>query len=169
MIGMVAYAILGGFILIAVMISNRLVKIFGWSLSPNKLFLLRVGVFFGIFFVLFFDRIIGMIQFEYICYRKATVKLDPDWIKVQRAKFETKETKLWGYLVPTSCTDYKYQDIDSGKVFFSFTQCSRGGGILLKKISFNGSSGGASCVAKEMPSIFHAINVDALIEKGNSQ
>ena len=49
MIGMVAYAILGGFILIAVMISNRLVKIFGWSLSPNKLFLLRVGVFFGIF------------------------------------------------------------------------------------------------------------------------
>ena len=169
MIGMIAYAILGGFILIAVMISNRLVKIFGWSLSPNKLFLLRAGVFFGIFFVLFFDRIIGMIQFEYICYRKATVKLDPDWIKVRRAKFETKETKLWGYLGPTSCTDYKYQDIDSGKVFFSFTQCSRGGGILLKKISFNGSSGGASCVAKEMPDIFHAINVDALIEKGNSQ
>ena len=165
MIGMIAYAILGGFILIAVMISNRLVKIFGWSLSPNKLFLLRAGVF----FVLFFDRIIGMIQFEYICYRKATVKLDPDWIKVRRAKFETKETKLWGYLVPTSCTDYKYQDIDSGKVFFSFTQCSRGGGILLKKISFNGSSGGASCVAKEMPYIFHAINDDALIEKGNSQ
>lgn len=118
MIGMIAYAILGGFILIAVMISNRLVKIFGWSLSPNKLFLLRAGVFFGIFFVLFFDRIVGMIQFEYICYRKATVKLDPDWIKVRRAKFETKETKLWGYLVPTSCTDYKYQDIDSGKVFF---------------------------------------------------
>lgn len=54
MIGMIAYAILGGFILIAVFISNRLVKIFGWSLSPNKLFLLRVGVFFGIFFVLFF-------------------------------------------------------------------------------------------------------------------
>ena len=46
MIGMIAYAILGGFILIAVFISNRLVKIFGWSLSPNKLFLLRVGVFF---------------------------------------------------------------------------------------------------------------------------
>ena len=110
-----------------------------------------------------------MIQFEYICYRKATVKLDPDWIKVRRAKFETKETKLWGYLVPTSCTDYKYQDIDSGKVFFSFTQCSRGGGILLETIAFNGDRGGESCVAKEMPDIFHAINVDALIEKGNSQ
>lgn len=49
MIGMIAYAILGGFILIAVFISNRLVKIFGWSLSPNKLFLLRVGVFLAYF------------------------------------------------------------------------------------------------------------------------
>ena len=54
MIGMIAYAILGGFILIAVFISNRLVKIFGWSLSPNKLFLLRVGVFFWhIFHIIF--------------------------------------------------------------------------------------------------------------------
>ena len=96
MIGMVAYSILGGFILIAVMISNRLVKIFGWSLSPNKLFLLRAGVFFGIFFVLFFDRIIGMIQFEYICHRKVMVKLEPDWINVRRAKFEMKRTRLRG-------------------------------------------------------------------------
>ena len=62
---MIAYAILGEFILIAVFISNRLVKIFGWSLSPIKLFLFRVGVFFGIFFILFFDHIIGMIQFKY--------------------------------------------------------------------------------------------------------
>ena len=169
MIAIVFYAILAGLIVIAGFISNRLIKIFGWSLSPNKFFLLHAGVFVGILCILFFDHIIGAIQFEYICYRKATVKLDPDWIKVRRAKFETKETKLWGYLVPTSCTDYKYQDIDSGKVFFSFTQCSRGGGILLETIAFNGDRGGESCVAKEMPDIFHAINVDALIEKGNSQ
>ena len=71
--GLIAYLILAGFLWIAVKISNRLVNIFGWSLSPNKLFFLRVGVFFGIFFVLFFDRIIGMIQFEYLCYRKAVM------------------------------------------------------------------------------------------------
>lgn len=169
MIGMIAYAILGGFILIAVMISNRLIKIFGWSLSPNKLFLLRAGVFFGIFFVLFFDRIIGMIQFEYICYRKATVKLDPDWIKVRRAKFEIKEINPKGYLVPTSCADHNYQDMDTGKIFLSFTQCYRGGGILLETIAFNGDHGGESCVAKELPDILRATNIDALIEKGNSQ
>ena len=125
MIGMIAYAILGGFILIAVMIGNRLVKIFGWSLSLNKLFFLRAGVFFGMFFVLFFDRIIGMIQFEYICYRKATVKLDPDWIKVRRAKFEIKEINPKGYLVPTSYADHNYQDMDTGKIFLSFTQCNQ--------------------------------------------
>ena len=85
MIGMIAYAILGGFILIAVFISNRLVKIFGWSLSPNKLFLLRVGVFFGIFFVLFFDHIIGMIQFEYVCHHKVMARIEPNWVNVQRA------------------------------------------------------------------------------------
>ena len=155
MIGMIAYAILGGFILIAVMISNRLVKIFGWSLSPNKLFLLRAGVFFGIFFLLFFDRIIGMIQF--------------DWIKVRRAKFEIKEINPKGYLVPTSCADHNYQDMDTGKIFLSFTQCYRGGGILLETIAFNGDHGGESCVAKELPDILRATNIDALIEKGNSQ
>ena len=57
MIGMIAYAILGGFILIAVFISNRLVKIFGWSLSPNKLFLLRVGVFL-VYFSYYFSIIL---------------------------------------------------------------------------------------------------------------
>lgn len=58
MIGMIAYAILGGFILIAVFISNRLVKIFGWSLSPNKLFLLRVGVFFFLAYFSYYFSII---------------------------------------------------------------------------------------------------------------
>ena len=62
MIGMIAYAILGGFILIAVFISNRLVKIFGWSLSPNKLFLLRVGVFF--FFLAYFSYYFSIILLE---------------------------------------------------------------------------------------------------------
>ena len=167
--GLIAYLILAGFLWIAVKISNRLVKIFGWSLSPNKLFFLRAGVFFGIFFILFFDRIIGMIQFEYLCYRKAVMKLEPDWINVRRAKYETKETKLWGYLVPTSCADHNYQDMDTGKIFLSFTQCYRGGGILLETIAFNGDHGGESCVAKELPDILRATNIDALIEKGNSQ
>ena len=167
--GLIAYAILIGFIWIAVFISNRLVKIFGWSLSPNKLFFLRAGVFFGIFFILFFDRIIGMIQFEYLCYRKAVMKLEPDWINVRRAKYETKETKLWGYLVPTSCTDYNYQDIDSGKTFLSFTQCSRGGGILLETIAFNGDRGGKSCNAKELDDILRATKIGELFDKGDSQ
>ena len=124
--GLIAYAILIGFIWIAVKISNRLVNIFGWSLSPNKLFFLRVGVFFGIFFVLFFDRIIGMIQFEYLCYRKAVMKLEPDWINVRRAKFEIKEINPKGYLVPISCADHNYRDMDTEKIFLSFTQCYRG-------------------------------------------
>ena len=169
MIGMVAYAILGGFILIAVMISNRLVKIFGWSLSPNKLSLLHSGVFVGILCILFFDHIIGAIQFEYICHRKVMVKLAPDWINVRRAKFEMKRTRLRGYIVQTSCSDGKYLDADSGKIILSYTRCSRAGGILLRTISFNGDSGGSYCNPKELPDILHATNIEALLEKGNSQ
>ena len=169
MIAIVFYAILAGLIVIAAFISNRLIKIFGWSLSPNKFFLLHAGVFVGILCILFFDHIIGAIQFEYICYRKATVKLDPDWIKVRRAKFEIKEINPKGYLVPTSCADHNYQDMDTGKIFLSFTQCYRGGGILLETIAFNGDHGGESCVAKELPDILRATNIDALIEKGDSQ
>ena len=88
---MIAYAILGEFILIAVFISNRLVKIFGWSLSPIKLFLFRVGVFFGIFFILFFDHIIGMIQFKYVCHNKTKTMLSENWKEVQSAKLRTKK------------------------------------------------------------------------------
>ena len=169
MIGMVAYAILGGFILIAVMISNRLVKIFGWSLSPNKLFLLHAGVFVGILCILFFDHIIGAIQFEYICHHKMMVKLEPDWINVRRAKFEMKRTRLRGYIVQTSCSDGKYLDADSGKIILSYTRCSRAGGILLRTISFNGDSGGSYCNPKELPNILHTTNIEAFLEKGDSQ
>ncbi len=91
MIGMVAYAILGGFILIAVMISNRLVKIFGWSLSPNKLSLLHSGVFVGILCILFFDHIIGAIQFKYVCHNKTKTMLSENWKEVQSAKLRTKK------------------------------------------------------------------------------
>ena len=169
MAGLIVYAILIGFIWIAVFISNRLVKIFGWSLSPNKLFFLRAGVFFGIFFVLFFDHIIGAIQFEYVCHRKVMVKLEPDWINVQRAKLEIKSTKLKWYIVPTFCSNGKYQDIDSGKIFLSFTQCSREGGILLRILSFNGDSGGSYCTPKELPNINRAANIEVLLEKGDSK
>ena len=169
MAGLIVYAILIGFIWVAVFISNRLVKMFGWSLSPNKLFFLRAGVFFGIFFILFFDHIIGMIQFEYICHRKVMVKLEPDWINVRRAKFEMKRTRLRGYIVQTSCSDGKYLDADSGKIILSYTRCSRAGGILLRTISFNGDSGGYYCNPKELPDILHATNIEAFLEKGDSQ
>ena len=118
MIGMIAYAILGGFILIAVFIGNRLVKIFGWSLSPNKLFLLRAGVFFGIFFILFFRDIVGAIQFEYLCHRKINVKLEPNWQSVRRASVTEKRRKQYGYFIPTFCTDVEYYDMDTEKYFF---------------------------------------------------
>ena len=169
MIAIVFYAILAGLIVIAAFISNRLIKIFGWSLSPNKFFLLHAGVFVGILCILFFDHIIGVIQFEYICHRKVMVKLEPDWINVRRAKLEIKSVKLKGYIVPTFCSSGKYQDIDSGKIFLSFIQCSREGGILLKKISFNGDSGGSYCTPKELPDIVRATNVEVLLEKGDSQ
>ena len=45
----------------------------------------------------------------------------------------------------------------------------RGDGILLETIAFNGDHGGEFCVAKELPDILRATNIDALIEKGNSQ
>jgi len=43
MIAIVFYAILAGLIVIAAFISNRLIKIFGWSLSPNKFFFCMQG------------------------------------------------------------------------------------------------------------------------------
>ena len=59
MIAIVFYAILAGLIVIAAYISNRLIKIFGWSLSPNKFFLLHAGVFVGILCILFLTILLG--------------------------------------------------------------------------------------------------------------
>ena len=91
MIAIVFYAILAGLIVIAAFISNRLIKIFGWSLSPNKFFLLHAGVFVGILCILFFDHIIGAVQFKYVCHNKTKTMLSENWKKVQSAKLRTKK------------------------------------------------------------------------------
>ena len=164
MIGMIAYAILGGFILIAVFISNRLVKIFGWSLSPNKLFLLRVGVFFGIFFILFFDHIIGMIQFEYVCHHKVMARIEPNWVNVQRAWKEDYPIRQKGYVVPIVCTESKYYDMDTKKIFFSYTACRRKGSVLFRKI-FDIDLG-EKCHPKDLRYILIRLHDANLPEKG---
>ena len=168
---MIAYAILGGFILIAVFISNQLVKIFGCSLSPNKLFLLRAGVFFGIFFILFFDHIIGMIQFEYVCHLKTETKLAADWKDVKRAGLVPEENLSFGrlgYIVPISCAKMKYQDLDTGKVFLSYTYCSMKWGFLARNLSVNDTST-SLCFPKDARNIDHMVNIGNLLEKGESQ
>ena len=171
MIGMIAYAILGGFILLAVFISNRLVKIFGWSLSPNKLFLLRVGVFFGIFFILFFDHIVGVIQFEYVCHRKTETKLAADWKDVKRAGLAPEENLSFGrlgYTVPISCSKMKYQDLDTGKIFLSYTYCEMKWGFLARNLAVNNTST-SLCFPKDARNIDHMVNIGNLLEKGESQ
>ena len=167
MIGMIAYAILGGFILIAVFISNRLVKIFEWSLSPNKLFLLRVGVFFGIFFILFFDHIIGVIQFEYVCHHKVMARIEPNWVNVQRAWKEDYPIQQKGYVVPTVCTESKYYDMDTKKIFFSYTACRRKGSVLFRKI-FDIDLG-EKCHPKDLRYILIRLDAATLLEKGKMQ
>jgi hypothetical protein len=171
MIGMIAYAILGGFILIAVFISNRLVKIFGWSLSPNKLFLLRAGVFFGIFFILFFDHIIDMIQFEYVCHLKTETKLAADWKDVKRAGLALEENLSFGrlgYTVPILCAKMKYQDLDTGKIFLSYTYCRMKWGFLARNLAVNNTST-SFCFPKDARNIDHMVNIGNLLEKGKSQ
>ena len=165
--GLIAYLILAGFLWIAVKISNRLVKIFGWSLSPNKLFFLRAGVFFGIFFVLFFDHIVGAIQFEYVCHRKVMLKLEPDWKDVQRARTEEHIVRQKGYAVPTSCTDNKYYDIDTEKLFFSYTFCRRAGSFLFRKML--DINLGDTCHPKDLRSIAVMLDTETLLKKGKMQ
>ena len=166
--GLIAYLILAGFLWIAVKISNRLVKIFGWSLSPNKLFFLRAGVFFGIFFVLFFRDIIGAIQFEYLCYRRTKVTLDPDWKNVQRASVTEKKRKQYGYFIPTYCTSIEYYDMDTKKIFFSYVFCENNPSSIMNAASL-GNNNGDICIPKEASNISHMVDVRDLLQKGDSQ
>lgn len=166
MIGMIAYAILGEFILIAVFISNRLVKIFGWSLSPIKLFLFRVGVFFGIFFILFFDHIIGMIQFKYVCHNKTKTMLSENWKEVQSAKLRTKKNRLRGFIVPVSCTEGEYYDVKDGRAFLSYISCEREGGVVYRKLTWDNYFSSDRCYPKELDNIEDMIDLETLLQKG---
>ena len=169
--GLIAYLILAGFLWIAVKISNRLVKIFGWSLSPNKLFFLRAGVFFGIFFVLFFDHIVGIIQFKYVCHRKTETKLAADWKDVKRARLASEENLSFshlGYVVPISCAKMRYQDLDTGNIFLSYTYCEMKWGFLARNLAVNDSST-SFCFPKDARNTDHMVNVGNLLEKGESK
>ena len=163
---MIAYAILGEFILIAVFISNRLVKIFGWSLSPIKLFLFRVGVFFGIFFILFFDHIIGMIQFKYVCHNKTKTMLSENWKEVQSAKLRTKKNRLRGFIVPVSCTEGEYYDVKDGRAFLSYISCEREGGVVYRKLTWDNYFSSDRCYPKELDNIEDMIDLETLLQKG---
>lgn len=163
---MIAYAILGEFILIAVFISNRLVKIFGWSLSPIKLFLFRVGVSFGIFFILFFDHIIGMIQFKYVCHNKTKTMLSENWKEVQSAKLRTKKNRLRGFIVPVSCTEGEYYDVKDGRAFLSYISCEREGGVVYRKLTWDNYFSSDRCYPKELDNIEDMIDLETLLQKG---
>ena len=166
MAGLIVYAILIGFIWVAVFISNRLVKMFGWSLSPNKLFFLRAGVFFGIFFVLFFDHIVGVIQFKYVCYNKTKTILSENWKEVQRAKLRTKKNRLRGFIVPVSCTEGEYYDVKDGRAFLSYISCEREGGVVYRKLTWDNYLSSDRCYPKELDNIEDMIDLETLLQKG---
>lgn len=169
MIAIVFYAILAGLIVIAAFISNRLIKIFGWSLSPNKLFLLHSGVFVGILCILFFDHIVGVIQFKYLCRSKMAIELASNWKEVKRAKlgpYENLRLGHHGYMIPVSCAKMKYQDADTGKTFLSFVYCDREAGVLFRKLAWDSSSIGDSCFPKNSSNIAHMVNLNVLLKKG---
>ena len=166
MIAIVFYAILAGLIVIAAFISNRLIKIFGWSLSPNKFFLLHAGVFVGILCILFFDHIIGVIQFKYVCHNKTKTMLSENWKKVQSAKLRTKKNRLRGFIVPVSCTEGEYYDVKDGRAFLSYISCEREGGVVYRKLTWDNYFSSDRCYPKKLDNIEDMIDLETLLQKG---
>lgn len=112
-----------------------------------------------------------MIQFEYVCHRKTETKLAADWKDVKRAGLVPEENLSFGrlgYIVPISCAKMKYQDLDTGKVFLSYTYCSMKWGFLARNLSVNDTST-SLCFPKDARNIDHMVNIGNLLEKGKSQ
>ena len=112
-----------------------------------------------------------MIQFEYVCHRKTETKLAADWKDVKRAGLAPEENLSFGrlgYTVPISCAKMKYQDLDTGKIFLSYTYCRMKWGFIARNLSVNNTST-SLCFPKDARNIDHMVNIGNLLEKGESQ
>ena len=110
----------------------------------------------------------GAIQFEYLCHRKIKVKLEPNWQSVRRASVTEKKRKQYGYFIPTSCTDVEYYDMDTVKVFFSYTFCENDPSFIADAASLGNNTGGI-CFPKDAENISLMVGVKDLLQKGDSQ
>jgi len=72
-----------------------------------------------------------------------------------------------GYVVPTVCTESKYYDMDTKKIFFSYTACRRKGSVLFRKI-FDIDLG-KKCRPKDLRYILIRLDAATLLEKGKMQ
>lgn len=112
------------------------------------------------------DELIGAVQFKILCNREAVVTLAPNWQDVKRAKrLPTNSYKRRGYLVRVDESHFRYQDMDTGKVFFSFKHFSNGGGVLLDRFGL-GLGNSRTCGPDDQSEVQRKVNVSRILEQG---
>ena len=98
-------------------------------------------------------------------------QLAADWKDVKRAGLAPEENLSFGrlgYTVPISCSKMKYQDLDTGKIFLSYTYCKMKWGFLARNLAVNNTST-SLYFPKDARNIDHMVNIGNLLENGESQ
>ena len=80
------------------------------------------------------DELIGRWQFHRLCEREAVVHLSRDWMSVKAARKYQIPAELSGYVVPVKGSKYEYRDGETGRLFMSYSNFVREGGVLFRHI-----------------------------------
>ena len=112
------------------------------------------------------DEWIGKMQFNDLCKKEAVIKLSSDWRSVKRAKdVSTGPNYLGGYFIRIKEYHDIYLDIDTGQKFLEFKTFITKGGMLSDRFGF-GLGGSISCSPPDRSQVFHMINIDELLKRG---
>ncbi|MFT4193545.1 hypothetical protein [Ottowia sp.] len=114
------------------------------------------------------DEIIGRWQFKRLCERENVVHLSDDWHKVRRARSidSSSPEKLNWYSVRIHKQEIRYQDIDTGEIFFSFNVYHNYGGLLMDRMGLRLSGAPPSCWPDGALEMYKKINLDQLVREG---
>lgn len=153
------------------------VVIFLCKWIPRWLGILRLTkaaqfILFSIFLVLpFSDELIGRWQFKELCERESVVYLSDDWQKVKWVKniSPAYSKDLNGYLVRIKEREFKYQNIETGKILFQYSVFYNYGGFLMDRMGLRLSGAPPDCWPKDEQQIRKKINLQQLLDQGKNK
>ena len=164
MIGLMVLGALGLWLIIAIFLSKKIPQ---WLGLVNNKAVISVFIFPLILVIPIADELIGMRQFRQLCEKEAVVTLNPDWMTVKKAlEINLPKTESENTIVRIYEHESRFKDIETGKIFLKAKWFATYGGLLRRH---SGLANPEQCLPNNLTEIYNAVDIDKLIQNGESK